>query len=288
MSLINGTSTSAFYSCTAPPATQTLYTTIYEKILPAACETSSWLATYTITETCAGNPAEYVTPTLPPGFVVTTVSCSVCDQKEIEITCPGAQPTGMPPTVAISGNGVTATITASPAPAPAMGSNGGSGAQPTGGAVPPVTAVGGQTGAGGAVGGSSGSSGASNPGSGSSGSGASGSGASGSSSSGSGSSGSGSSGSGSSGSGSGSTGSGSPGVIGGSNVAPGSNVSSGAAGSSSSGSSGSSGESGMGGASGNGTSGSQPIPVTAAAPSLRDGFMLFSGLALVAGQFFLL
>ena len=76
MSLINGTSTSAFLYCTSPPATQTFYTTVYETVLPAACETSQWIATYTITETCAGNPADYVTAVVPPGFVVTTVSCA--------------------------------------------------------------------------------------------------------------------------------------------------------------------------------------------------------------------
>ncbi|KAI1259339.1 hypothetical protein F5Y18DRAFT_433379 [Xylariaceae sp. FL1019] len=111
---------SAFLYC--PPVTQTLFTTVYETVLVAACETGSWTATYTLTETCAGNPSDYVTPTIPPGFVVTTVSCSVCEEEEIEITCPGAQPTGMGmSTVEIQGNGVTATICATPPPAPAMG-----------------------------------------------------------------------------------------------------------------------------------------------------------------------
>lgn len=75
------------------------------------------MATYTITETVTGKKEEYKTHDKPPGFVVTTVSCPACKPTEIEITCPGAQPTasGEPkPTVHITGNGVTATITAYP------------------------------------------------------------------------------------------------------------------------------------------------------------------------------
>ncbi|KAI1432648.1 hypothetical protein GGR50DRAFT_580441 [Xylaria sp. CBS 124048] len=98
---------------------QAVYTTVYETVLAAACETSSWMATYTITETCQGEPSDYVTPTMPPGFVVTTVSCAVCAETEIEITCPCAEPTKG---VHIEGNGVTATITATPHSAPNTGS----------------------------------------------------------------------------------------------------------------------------------------------------------------------
>ncbi|KAI0491199.1 hypothetical protein F4859DRAFT_37715 [Xylaria cf. heliscus] len=129
VAVANFTTTSAFLYC--PPVTQTQWTTVYETILPAACETSSWMATYTITHTCVGDKADYVTPTIPPGFVVTTVSCHACHEPEVVITCPGAQPTGMgKPTVQIGGNGVTATIVASPSPAPA---NGHVPAAPTGG-----------------------------------------------------------------------------------------------------------------------------------------------------------
>jgi hypothetical protein len=145
MSLLNVTS-SAFLYC--PPVTQTFFTTVYETQLLAACETGSSLVTYTVTETCPGNPADYVTPTIPPGFVVTTVSCGVCAEKEIEITCPGAQPTGMGmTTVQIGGNGITATIVASPAPVPGLGGSpaasaaptgGASGGATSGGAIPPV------------------------------------------------------------------------------------------------------------------------------------------------------
>ncbi|KAI1328758.1 hypothetical protein F5Y16DRAFT_367841 [Xylariaceae sp. FL0255] len=114
MSLINGTSTSAFLYC--PPTSAPLYTTVYETVLLAACETSSWQATYTVSEVCTGAQSDYVTPTIPPGFVVTTVNCN---NEDVEITCPGAQPTGMGmPTVSIEGNGVTATIVATPPPAP--------------------------------------------------------------------------------------------------------------------------------------------------------------------------
>ncbi|KAI1139064.1 hypothetical protein F5Y05DRAFT_412928 [Hypoxylon sp. FL0543] len=127
------------------PVTQTHYTTVYETVLPAACETSSWLATYTVTETCTGNPADYVTPIIPPGFVVTKVACHACKPTtEIEITCPGAQPTGAGyPTVSITGNGVTATVTAYPTATvyPVTGcsgsgkcSSGGSGSNPGSGA----------------------------------------------------------------------------------------------------------------------------------------------------------
>ncbi|KAI0471135.1 hypothetical protein GGR56DRAFT_668030 [Xylariaceae sp. FL0804] len=122
-----------------------LYTTVYCTTLPAACETGTWLATYTVTETCTGNPAEYTAPAMPPGFVVTTVSCGACQPAtEIEITCPGAQPTEMgAPTYQVEGNGVTATITAtataSPAGAPAMG-GGAPAAAPT--ATAPAAAAG--------------------------------------------------------------------------------------------------------------------------------------------------
>ncbi|KAL7625621.1 hypothetical protein AAE478_004841 [Parahypoxylon ruwenzoriense] len=145
MTFINGTSTAKFLSCTFPPATPTLYTTVYKTVLPAACETSQWLATYTVTETCAGNKADYVIPVIPPGFVVTTVACPACKPTKIEITCPGAQPTGTGlPTVTIQGNGVTAAITASPIGAPSIGA---AATYPTGGPIPSVTAVGSISGA---------------------------------------------------------------------------------------------------------------------------------------------
>jgi hypothetical protein len=131
MSFINGTSTSAFLICT--PTAAPVFTTVYETILEAACPTSQWMATYTITETCTGSPAEYTQPAIPAGFVVTTVTCDSCKPtSEIVITCPGAQPTGVLPTVYIEGNGVTATVAPTPAGAPAAtaapgGSGSGSG-----------------------------------------------------------------------------------------------------------------------------------------------------------------
>ncbi|KAI1498476.1 hypothetical protein F5X99DRAFT_393293 [Biscogniauxia marginata] len=230
MSLINGTSTSAFLYCTSAPATQTFYTTVYETVLPAACETSQWMATYTITETCAGNPADYVTAVVPPGFVVTTVSCPACNPNEIEITCPGAQPTGMGmQTVAIGGNGVTATITASPTAAPGFG---GFPAAPTGAVVPPVATIGNPS-CPGCTSGMGGSSGANS-----------------------------------------------------SNVSSSSSGSSGSSGSNSVG-----GESGMGNKGGNGTASTTstpPLAFAAGASSLTRNLALISGLALVAGHFFLL
>ncbi|KAI5923861.1 hypothetical protein F4810DRAFT_197706 [Camillea tinctor] len=225
MSLVNGTSTSAFLYCTAPPATQSFYTTIYETVLPAACETSSWMATYTITETCAGSPVDYVTAVVPPGFVVTTVSCPSCNPNEIEITCPGAQPTGMGmQTVAIIGNGVTATITAAPAPATPVGAPG-MGATATGAAAPGVTAIVGQAGVSCSSGACVGANGA--------------------------------------------TGSGS--TSGSSNMG---------------GSSGSSASNNTTGITGN--AGTPPVAFTGAASSLTRNLALVSGLALVAGHFFLL
>ncbi|KAI0120218.1 hypothetical protein GGR51DRAFT_15851 [Nemania sp. FL0031] len=129
-----------------PPPVHGLYTTVYETILPAACETGQWMATYTVTETIKGDKSNYVTPTMPPGFVVTTVHCHSCPEKEIEITCPGAQPTGWgKPSYHVHGNGVTATVTATPAPAPAppkgysVGYPAGYPAAPTKGAAPPMS-----------------------------------------------------------------------------------------------------------------------------------------------------
>lgn len=133
MHFANNTAVSAF-AAYYPTVTQSFYTTVYETVLLAACETGAWMATYTVTETCRGDKTNYVTPTMPPGFIVTTVSCHSCHQHEIEITCPGAQPTGMGmPTVQIDGNGVTATITVSPTPSQ---TNTGV-SVPTKGAVPP-------------------------------------------------------------------------------------------------------------------------------------------------------
>ncbi|KAI1663098.1 hypothetical protein F4813DRAFT_384665 [Daldinia decipiens] len=142
MHYFNVTNTAKFLSCTSTaltpvltpvtkttlsPVTQTRYTTVYETVMPAACETGQWMATYTVTETCTGKPSDYVPSVIPPGFVVTTVSCPVCHPATaIEITCPGVQPTGYP-TVGITGNGVTATITATPAGYPV----GNSGPYPT-------------------------------------------------------------------------------------------------------------------------------------------------------------
>lgn len=245
---------------TLSPVTQTHYTTVYETVMPAACETSSWMATYTVTETCTGKPADYVTPTMPPGFVVTTVSCPSCKPTEIEITCPGAYPTGpeMPaPTYSIAGNGVTATVTVYPTETMGYLT-----AQPTGSAeaVPTVTVMTGasdSSGSGSCSSGScSGSGTGSSPGVGSA---------------------SGSypgSGSGScSGAGCGTgtgTGSGSGSSYPGSGSGSGSGLSS------------------CGSAGCNSTTTAPPAAVTAGAASLSGAFALFSGLALAAGHFLLL
>ncbi|ETS79907.1 hypothetical protein PFICI_07436 [Pestalotiopsis fici W106-1] len=259
--IINGTATSAFWSCvpTTSTAIQTVWTTTYVTELVAACPTSMWTATYTIEETCTGNPANYLPPPIPAGFVVTTVTCDSCGpSSEIVITCPGAQPTGVPPTVVIQGNGVTADITPTvtvTAAAPGGGNGGAGGANPTG-----------------APGGKGNGSGANGSGSGPNGSGANGGG-----------NGAGSN-PGSSGSGSGS----------GSSNPQGSDMGdmgSGNTGSGSGSGTGSSGPMGMSGANAagngtsssgsNGTSSSMPIPVTAGAASFRS-VLAASGLAVIA------
>ncbi|RYP69091.1 hypothetical protein DL771_006322 [Monosporascus sp. 5C6A] len=132
MSTSYSLTSSLFLSCVPAPMTETVtgttteFTTVYETVLQAACSTSQWWPTYTITETCTGNPAVWTPNTIPPGFVVSTVKCPVCEPTDVVITCPGAQPTGIVPSYVIEGsNGVTAVeITATPAPpapAPPMG-----------------------------------------------------------------------------------------------------------------------------------------------------------------------
>ncbi|KAI1861246.1 hypothetical protein JX265_008590 [Neoarthrinium moseri] len=134
--IMNGTATSVFLSCTPTPATQTVFTTVYVTTLPAACATSSWMATYTVSEICSGSPADYRPGPIPAGFVVTTVTCPSCKPTELTITCPGAQPTGAARTVFIEGNGVTASITPSPV---APGGGNGAGVPPP---SPPIATAG--------------------------------------------------------------------------------------------------------------------------------------------------
>ncbi|KAI0883328.1 uncharacterized protein GGS22DRAFT_168432 [Annulohypoxylon maeteangense] len=241
---------------TVYPVKEPQYTTVYETILPAACETSQWLATYTITETCIGKPTDYVTPTMPPGFVVTTVACHACKPAtEIEITCPGAQPTGTwVPTVSITGNGVTATITAYPTSTPTTHTR-------TVPAVPTHTVVGSCSGPGPCPGSGSGTGSGSGSGSGS-------------------------------GTGSGPSCHGpscvSPGSV--SGPVGGSGTGSGCTGPScvSSGCNGSGGRCNASGMASNGTTSSPPAVVTAGAASLKNAFAVFSGLAFVAGHFLIL
>ncbi|RYO89798.1 hypothetical protein DL764_008536 [Monosporascus ibericus] len=143
MSMSYSLTSSVFLSCVPAPMTETVtgttteFTTVYETVLQAACPTGQWWPTYTITETCTGDPAVWTPNTIPPGFVVSTVKCPVCEPTDVVITCPGAQPTGIVPSYVIEGsNGVTAVeITATPAPpAPAL-------APPMGGPTTMATAV---------------------------------------------------------------------------------------------------------------------------------------------------
>ena len=85
------------------------FTQTYCVTLPAACPTKEWTATYDIVEICTGNPAEWTPPPCPTNFVVTTVSCDVCDGGEKVITCPNALATEINIKV-IGGSGVTATV----------------------------------------------------------------------------------------------------------------------------------------------------------------------------------
>lgn len=84
--------------------TETVYTSIWETTLLAANAESTWEATYTIHEVRTGNPDDYVRPVLPSCFVETTVHCDLCQDQDILITAPVAQPTG----VEVEGNGVIA------------------------------------------------------------------------------------------------------------------------------------------------------------------------------------
>lgn len=87
-------------------ADNTLFTTTYEVVLPAACPTSAWTATYTISQVCSGDPSTWAIPSVLPNFDVTTVVCDVCEEATQTITCPNAL--GTEPAV-INGNGVTMT-----------------------------------------------------------------------------------------------------------------------------------------------------------------------------------
>lgn len=81
--------------------------------LPAACPTSAWTATYTVTEVCSGDPSTWHVPDVLPNFDVTTVVCSVCEEPTQVITCPNALGTEA---AVVNGNGVT--MTAQPTRAP--------------------------------------------------------------------------------------------------------------------------------------------------------------------------
>ncbi|KAJ9143802.1 hypothetical protein NKR23_g6313 [Pleurostoma richardsiae] len=127
---LGAVTTSAFYSCqpygnaTFCPATATAtvtqtvaFTTEYYVTFLAACPTASWWATYTIEETCTGNPATWTPPVIPPSFTTTEVVCDVCAEKTQTITCPAVTASATattPATVTVHGNGVTVTITPAP------------------------------------------------------------------------------------------------------------------------------------------------------------------------------
>ena len=139
----NGTglyTSSTFYYCTSPtaptgppPTATTVYTTTWETVLVTACPTTCFSTTYTITETCTGDSATYATPTVPPGFVISTVTCPVCPTPTMVITCPGPLMTNMA-TATTSANVMANTLAAGP------GSTTGRAAMSTATGIPRVTA----------------------------------------------------------------------------------------------------------------------------------------------------
>lgn len=139
MSVSLFTTTSSFLVCTPAISTSSVTTTFtetYTLTLPAACPTSEWLATYTVTEVCTGVPALWTTPSCPPNFYTTTVVCDVCEHPTQVITCPNAGATGVPQVIGVEGNGVTITLTEY-TPLPTTGAPGAgvpAGAAATGGA----------------------------------------------------------------------------------------------------------------------------------------------------------
>jgi len=145
--------TAEFLECTPYTSvpTSTVFVTSYCVTLPAACPTSEWIATYTVTTTCTGDKAHWTAPAVPPEFEVTTVVCDVCAHKTQVITCPNAEATN----VVVAGNGVTVTVAPTPGAAntaagaaqtgaagAAAGGAGGAAAAPTVTAVNAPTATG--------------------------------------------------------------------------------------------------------------------------------------------------
>ncbi|CAN8095598.1 unnamed protein product [Discula destructiva] len=74
-------------SASAPIST---FTTEYCFTAQAADATSTWFATYTITETCTGSRATWTRPSIPPAFTTTVVTCAGCGEMPttLTITCP--------------------------------------------------------------------------------------------------------------------------------------------------------------------------------------------------------
>ncbi|ROT39144.1 hypothetical protein SODALDRAFT_332566 [Sodiomyces alkalinus F11] len=87
--------------------TETIYTTVWTTNLLAANHESTWEATYTITQTITGNPADYRRPAFPPCFLETTVDCNRCAGGEVTVTIT-APSTEQTHGVIINGNGVAA------------------------------------------------------------------------------------------------------------------------------------------------------------------------------------
>lgn len=110
------TTTTSFLVCTPAPVTSSVtstFTETYTVTYPAACPTSEWMATYTVTEICTGLPGLWTTPACPPNFYTTTVVCDICEHPTQVITCPNALATaqpGAPGVIGVGGNGITVTV----------------------------------------------------------------------------------------------------------------------------------------------------------------------------------
>ncbi|EJT76223.1 hypothetical protein GGTG_06145 [Gaeumannomyces tritici R3-111a-1] len=94
------------------PTVTTEYTEQYIYIATAVCPTCPtpvWAATWTIIETCVGDPSTWTRPPLPPNFVTSTVVCDRCATRTQVVTCPLPTDERTAAGVDIQGDGVTAS-----------------------------------------------------------------------------------------------------------------------------------------------------------------------------------
>ncbi len=75
----------------------TVYTAAFVQICPIAvtCPLGTSTQTFTITETCTGNPNDFTQPAIPPHFTTELQVCEACEGKPtLTITCPESEQTG--------------------------------------------------------------------------------------------------------------------------------------------------------------------------------------------------